>query len=512
MTKYFLTIIIFAILLGNSIVASINSIANCFSINVQLNSPIFTVAPFYASWNIDSSRNRAFFDTAWNSPELIYLANAIGGARIRFGGTGNDYLNYAVNGYNCPAPSNSTECLNITTATNLFNFVQATNNNIIFGLNIHPADSGRSPPSAPWNASNAAALLQWALENGTPPWGVELGNEQNNNMSAEDQAAAFGVLSQVLDKIFKNAPNQRPLLVGPDTHGFHASNDTSFNIPILRFINNFIGNMSNMGLQLDAVTHHEYIEIDQYNVVDPDYLDNTILIGQQVISSVRSVSSTMSVWAGEIGPHNGQGTTSDNSNCANNHVCGRFGSTLWYADALGSKATAGYNAFMRQDLIGAYYALINTTLIGEYFPTPDYYFLKIWRQTVANKTAVLAVTLPDNTPRTTRAYAFCGTGNIIFILLNLDNTTSSCLNAPSTGIVQGSMMDVYTLTPAGSDGVTAVSTLLNGELLALNSEGKLPILNPQTIPVGEIQLPPLSVTMVTMNLQGGSGIAPQCMV
>lgn len=498
-----------------SIISSSRSIdsssLSCSPLTVQLDTPVSTTAPYFASWNIDSSRNRAFFDTDWSNKELIYLANSIGGAKIRFGGSGNDDLNYAVDGYSCPPPGNSTECLNVTTAKNLFAFAQASQNDLIFGLNIHPTASGKSPPSGPWNASNAEALLRWSLENGSPPWALELGNEQNDAMSAYDQAMAFGVLSSALDTIFGSNNQKRPLLIGPDTHGFHQGNDTSFNVPLLNYLNNFIGNMSALGLSLDAVTHHEYIEVDEFNVIDPDYLDNTVSIGQQVVTSIRSVSSTLPIWAGEIGPHNGQGTTSANSNCANNHVCGRFGSTLWYADALGSKATVGYQGFMRQDLIGAYYALINTTLTGEYFPTPDYYFLKIWRETVMNKTSVLSVSPPNGSPRTTRIYSFCGNGDIVLVMLNVANTSSVCIGPPN-GIVTGSTMRVYTLTPATSDGVTAVSTLLNGQLLELNSQGLLPILNPLISTVGDITLPPLSVTIAVMSLQPNSGTAQQCMV
>ncbi len=88
---------------------------------------------------------------------------------------------------------------------------------------------------------------------------------------------------------------------------------------------------------------HEYIEVNETSVVDPVFLDNTYNLATQVVAAVRAASpqAPLPVWAGEIGPHNGQGTTSANSRCADNRVCGRFGSALWYADALGAKAKAG---------------------------------------------------------------------------------------------------------------------------------------------------------------------------
>ena len=98
------------------------------------------------------------------------------------------------------------------------------------------------------------------------------------------------------------------------------------------------------------------------------------------------------------------------ANCSSNGVCGRFGSTLWYADAMGAKARAKYAGFMRQDLVGASYALINTSmpggaLVGGFTPSPDYYFLWAWQRTVGE--GVLALALAPPTPQTLRAYAFC---------------------------------------------------------------------------------------------------------
>ena len=54
-----------------------------------------------------------------------------------------------------------------------------------------------------------------------------------------------------------------------------------------------------------------------------------------------------------VGPHNGDGGPGDGrlGNCSGNRVCGRFGSTLWYADSMASKAVAGYAAFCRQECV-----------------------------------------------------------------------------------------------------------------------------------------------------------------
>jgi hypothetical protein len=493
------------------------SSSSCPPLTLSPASPLSSISPStYASWNIDSSRNRAFFDTDWAAPQLVYLASAIGGARIRFGGSGNDFLNYSPSPYPssppCPPQSDKAECLNATTAADLFAFAGATDSALVFGLNIHPASGGPSPPKAPWNSSNARALLSWALATNQTPHALELGNEQNDLLTAKDQADAFVVLSALLDSLFAGKPaSLRPRLVGPDTHGFHNASDQPSNAPILRFLADFAGNLSAAGVALDALTHHEYIEIDQDSCVDPAFLDQSLDLGRQVVAAARSVDPSLPVWAGEIGPHNGDGTTSANSICSANHVCGRFGSTLWYADALGAKAKAGYAGFMRQDLVGADYALLNTSLgtaATGILPSPDYYLLLLWREIFANQTLVLEAAPPAGSPPTTRAYSFCGAGGqATLVLLNLDNGTSSTCVGPPAQAAPGSTMRVYTLTPAqdawGGTGVTSAAAALNGVTLALGADGKLPPIPPALIPLGPLTLPPLSITLVALSLAAG---------
>ncbi len=127
--------------------------------------PVNTVAPYFASFNIDSSRDRLFFDLNWTDPRLITLAAAAGGARIRFGGTGNDHLFYGLPGAPPCAPTvdGVYECLNATTFDAVADLSAAASAPLIFGVNIHPA-GGPSPPAAAWNPTNARALLTYARD------------------------------------------------------------------------------------------------------------------------------------------------------------------------------------------------------------------------------------------------------------------------------------------------------------------------------------------------------------
>ena len=210
---------------------------------------------FFASWNVDSSRDRLFFDIDWSTPSLVYLASQIGApGLIRFGGTGNDALYYGLGSAPpCrPTDPGRYECLNSTWWDALQGLSAASSTPLIFGVNIHPAASGDSPPKAPFNATNVRALLTHAKASSQPLFGLELGNEQNTIMSAEQQAAAFTVLAGVLDDVYGAGAADRPQLLGPDPHSFR---DAGSALPkTIEYLQTFV---KTAGSILSYVTHHE---------------------------------------------------------------------------------------------------------------------------------------------------------------------------------------------------------------------------------------------------------------
>jgi heparanase 1 len=465
-------------------------------------SAIHETASFFASWNVDSSRDRLFFDLNFSDPQFVYLATQIGApGRIRFGGTGNDDLWYELGtAPPCASATRSTsasyECLNQTVWDSLVSLSTASGAPLIFGLNIHPANSGDSPPKGPWNATNARAALTFAKAQGAPIYGLELGNEQNTIMTATEQAAAFRVLSGVVDDVWGTSTD-RPLLFGPDPHSFK---DAGSALPVtVRYISDFVAAAGDI---LSFATHHEYIEIDADNVLDPVFLDLTRTIAQAVVAGVRNVSATVGIVAGEIGPHNGgtYGPGGVTPNCAGNKVCGRFGSALWYADSMATKAAAGYALYCRQDIIGADYGLINSTSLA---PSADYWLLVLWKRLIGSKVLAVSGLAP---PSTTRAYAFCAApsaaATATLVLINLANA-SACVGLPAGFAQPGVPLTQYSLTP-GAGGVTSAGTLLNGATLALGADGTLPSLVGKSVPqAGGVALPPVSVTLLTVPLAAG---------
>ena len=69
-------------------------------------------------------------------------------------------------------------------------------------------------------------------------------------------AADFLVLQQLLIELFPDAAS-RPKIVGPDPHGWHDAPDPEGD-PKLEFLRNFTAECQALGVELFAVTHHEY--------------------------------------------------------------------------------------------------------------------------------------------------------------------------------------------------------------------------------------------------------------
>jgi hypothetical protein len=122
---------------------------SCVTLAVDAARPINVVSPYFATWNIDSSRNRNFFDISFSDSKLKYLASQIGGSRIRFGGSGNDVLYYGVgDAPPCPKTTSTCECLNATWWNSLVSLSDAADSPLVVGLNIHPSGTVSPPKGA----------------------------------------------------------------------------------------------------------------------------------------------------------------------------------------------------------------------------------------------------------------------------------------------------------------------------------------------------------------------------
>ena len=150
------------------------------TINLQ---PLFgTLEPTYASFNLDPSCNRGFHNTDFTNPNLIAAAKGLSPSRLRFGGSGADYLTYSFTqgAPDCPAPLPDAGChyvtpgcLNASQGGALLDLGAAAGVQFIFGVAFNETAACNGEP---WDIENAARLLAFLNATGRTVWAFELGN------------------------------------------------------------------------------------------------------------------------------------------------------------------------------------------------------------------------------------------------------------------------------------------------------------------------------------------------
>jgi heparanase 1 len=336
------------------------------SVRVDATETISQTDPGYKCWNIDGSAIRQWDTRDLSSPLLASLGRQSLPGYLRFGGSGNNNLRYALDmsdessaGNRCAALSGSERCLNRTWVDHLANFAQRSGAKLVFGLNMAVCDSSEGSGNCfgePWAAGEAKILMEYLIQANHSVFGFELGNEMDEHYTASQTAANFRALSDLLTQLWPQT-GSRPKLIGPDVHGFHSDPLTSTaDGRKLEFLVDFVRNCSRLHVPLHAATHHEYVDVDPYPATPPNasQLQVTNEVGSAVNDSLALAAPSVQIWAGEIGPHNGGKEGHKPAACGTDHRWANFADSQWYLDAMGVKAANGYKAFCRQDFVGAH--------------------------------------------------------------------------------------------------------------------------------------------------------------
>ena len=464
---------------------------------------ISTLQPTYASWNIDSSCNRGFHHTNFSNPNLVAAASGLYPSRLRFGGSGNDYLVYGLSPGSPECAALTPErcsyftsgCLNSSHWEELYSLAQQSRSDFIFGLSFGLAQGCAEGAAYKWNSTNAASLLAYLNTHGQALYGFELGNEINNCLSgtakgygtcniddkpcpiaAKQQADALVDLANMLSHALPNA-----VVIGPDTGGASPKEWLEALLPLVQ------------SAKLHAVTHHVYNGISRTTFNSSKQLDSPLPEISWYTSVLSQLAPTAQVWAGENGPTGG----GDDGTCGTHSVCGTFASTLWYADDMALRAKHGFVQYQRQDLFGGAYGLTNSLdsnmALGATEAVvirPDYWTNFLWKRLLGPN--MLNAT---SSSATVRAYAFTGspaspyaapecgasTSTLQLLLVNLAGTPMQVsLPSPPSRRLQtplgsppapahlspASNYAAWTLSPAEQDPFSQIA-LLNGSPLPL---------------------------------------------
>jgi hypothetical protein len=155
------------------------------SVSVHTGAVLSRTDPGFKCWNIDASPNREWETRDLSSPLLASLGRQSLPGYLRFGGSGNDGLPYALDMSDSSTPGNRCaeaegRCLNRTWTDNLANFAKRSGAKLVFGLNVavcaHPEEKGTRRPACagqPWDPTEAEALMRYLIKANHSVYGFE---------------------------------------------------------------------------------------------------------------------------------------------------------------------------------------------------------------------------------------------------------------------------------------------------------------------------------------------------
>ncbi|XVE53586.1 hypothetical protein DITRI_Ditri03aG0014400 [Diplodiscus trichospermus] len=430
--------------------------------------------------------------------KLIPIA-AFSPLKIRMGGTLQDNVIYETKGDKNPCTpfvKNSSEmfgftkgCLPMSRWDELNIFFKKAGAMVVFGLN---ALNGRTigpdgSAMGAWNSSNAESLIRYTVNKGYTIYGWELGNELCGSgvgarIAADQYASDVSFLQNIVQNIYRGF-KVKPLVISPG--GFFDAN----------WFTKFVQKTTK---SLQVVTQHIY-NLGPGNdnqlmnkILDPSYLDG----GQQPFRDMKAIlkkSTTSAVaWVGEAGGA---------YNSGQNLVSNSFVSSFWYLDQLGMASSYDTKTYCRQSLVGGNYGLLDT---ATFVPHPDFYSALLWHRLMGS--IVLSTSFTGT--KSVRAYAHCSkqSQGITLLLVNLNASTtvqvrvSTATSASNGGLSlqqrgggaprinfatmsrnsktnADSSREEYHLT-AKDGNLHNQNVVLNGKILALNSSGGIPSMEP----------------------------------
>ncbi|HVX76215.1 MAG TPA: hypothetical protein VHB49_08815 [Bradyrhizobium sp.] len=176
--------------------------------------------------------------------------------------------------------------------------------------------------------------------------------------------------------------------------------------------------------------------------------------------------------------------------CGGNPWSATFLDTFRYLDQLGRLAKAGVRVVMHNTLAGSDYGLLDERTFK---PRPNYWGALLWRRLMG--TTVLDSGGPIEPGL--HLYAHClrgAAGGVTLLAINNDRNKAHTLRLPEAS-------ERYTLDTASLQGL---AVRLNGTVLSLDNDDRLPRLAGVSMPAGPMILPPATITFLAMANAGNS--------
>ncbi|BBN16020.1 hypothetical protein MPTK1_7g02870 [Marchantia polymorpha subsp. ruderalis] len=377
-------------------------------------------------------------------------------------------------------------CLTMERWDALNAFFKKTGVEVVFGLNAlygrnktkTTTGMGSQNVTGPWNWTNAYELMKYTRKKNYAISGWELGNELmglaiDARVNPLQYSKDLRNLDRIVREVYKGH-HTLPLVIAPDLVYLNISDD----------LKNFLTDSGRE--ELDVLTTHSYnlgsgdsaSEILISNLLNRTFFTKQTDTYKSVNTLLRD-HPAIKAWIGESGGVYGSGR---------HGVSDTFIDAFWYLDELGTASLFNTKVFCRQSFVGGNYGLLDRSTFE---PNPDYYGALLWRRLMGERVLFINVLTLDYIS----AYAHCqkdNKGGVTVLLLNFSNTTTASFNFNFLGSNKFSFRHEYHMSPADGN-ITSQVVLLNGQPLAVTSDGKIPRL----LPVNKAPFEPISLKPLT---------------
>ena len=471
------------------------------SVSIGVSAALFFADPAFLGVTIDSASltNGIDLGDSYLTTLAAQLSNASGTSRtmhLRVGGSASNGLVYVPSGVPGRCAHGLT-CVTDSSLSALNAFAERTRMCITFCLPYQTDRSGRWNPdinaSALWAAARVhqwTAFCGWSLGNeiiGTPGFDVA--------GYAQDYVAFRAAVSA-------QAPGWAQDIVGPSAAGFPGD-------AVIDLFLDSTASVSNLSLSLHA---YSFKNCSLAAYLERAGMDRMEYYYGAFAAARDARAPNLPIYAEEIATQAGGGCEG---------LSNRFVSGFWFLRALGLAGEARVARVTRQDLAGwsftsgvSHYALAgpsgwnSSARDGPPTPHPDYFAALLWRQLIGSTVlSVNLVTSPPSVNDTLAAHAWCANGAAGAIALVYINTAAAGVALALTNIAQSPRVEYFMTAPGGN--LTADAALLNGALLEVDADGRLPAQplpgNPKS---GAIALPPYSYGFIIFPQAGASACTP----
>ena len=346
----------------------------------------------------------------FSNTDLIALTSALSPAVLRIGGSGEDSVIYNIsdecnepdkwnisgNYYCSEVKPADYYCLSTTRWTQILSFCDATNIDLVYGLN---ACYGRRNADEQMDMSNIDALLSYTVAhadtlNVSRLRGFEFGNSMDGHIDAQIYAYDFIRMNTLVQRYFAN--RTAPVSMGTDNNYM----DTAYVTEVLGRLPN--GTMS-------VLNWHQYTNCDEQDA--QGYVFSAACLA--TITQYPAVYANILRQTGQTQATLMIGESALDHSGGKNNASNVFLSSFYYAFQLCELSQVdGMDLVQRQTLSGGWYGLLDTS----FAPMPDYWVLYLWRQLVGEQ--VLRVELGKNDNVTAYAYTGKQGGHVTVVLIN----------------------------------------------------------------------------------------------